>query len=131
MIERLSPPGSPTPLGPYSPAVRAGGFVFVAGQGPIDPVTNRLVTEEIGQETRLVLNNVRRIVEGAGARMSDVLRVGVFLAEGADFAAMNEVFREFFPGDLPARTTVICRFVQNIRVEIDCVARMPEPPSGS
>ena len=126
MIERLTPPGVPTPRGPYSPAVRAGDFIFVAGQVPVDPATDALSTGDIQHETRLVLNNVKRILEGAGASLADVVRVGVYLADGAEFGAMNEVYAEYFGEHKPARTTIVCRFAESIRVEIDCVAYRPK-----
>jgi 2-iminobutanoate/2-iminopropanoate deaminase len=125
MIERLTPPGVPTPRGPYSPAVRAGGFIFVAGQVPVDPATDKISPGDIRHETRLVLNNIKRILEGAGASLADVVRVGVYLADGSEFAAMNEVYAEFFGEHKPARTTIVCKFVAEIKVEIDCVAYRP------
>jgi 2-iminobutanoate/2-iminopropanoate deaminase len=115
MIERLTPPGSPVPKGPYSPVVKAGGFVFVAGQIPQDK-------GDIQQETRQVLNNMKTMLEGVGSSMADVVKVGVFLADGADFAKMNEVYAEFFGVNKPVRTTIICQFVADIKVEIDCIA---------
>jgi 2-iminobutanoate/2-iminopropanoate deaminase len=125
MIERLTPAGVPTPRGPYSPAVRAGDFIFVAGQVPVDPATDKISTGDIRHETRLVLNNLKRILEGVGASLADVVRVGVYLAEGSEFAAMNEVYAEFFGEHKPARTTIVCRFVADIKVEVDCVAYSP------
>ena len=125
MIERLTPPGVPTPRGPYSPAVRAGGFIFVAGQVPVDLTTDKISPGDIRHETRLVLNNIKRILEGAGASLADVVRVGVYLADGSEFAAMNEVYAEFFGVHKPARTTIVCKFVAEIKVEIDCVAYRP------
>jgi 2-iminobutanoate/2-iminopropanoate deaminase len=123
MIERLSPPGVPTPRGPYSPAVRAGDFIFVSGQGPVDPATNEMRLGDIRHETHIVLTNIQRILEGCGATIADVVKCSVFLADGTDFAAMNEVYMEFFGADKPARTTVACRFAnQNMKVEIDCIA---------
>jgi 2-iminobutanoate/2-iminopropanoate deaminase len=123
MIERLSPPGVPTPRGPYSPAVRAGDFIFVSGQGPVDPATNEMRLGDIRHETRIVLTNIQRILEGCGATIADVVKCSVFLADGTDFAAMNEVYVEFFGAAKPARTTVACRFaMQGMKVEIDCIA---------
>jgi 2-iminobutanoate/2-iminopropanoate deaminase len=110
MIERITPPGVPKPRGPYSPAVRAGDFIFVAGQGPADPVTNQMSFGDIKHETRIVLNNVKRILEGCGASMADVVKCSVFLRDGKDFAAMNEVYAEFFGEEKPARTTVEAKF---------------------
>jgi 2-iminobutanoate/2-iminopropanoate deaminase len=126
MIERLSPPGVPAPRGPYSPAVRAGDFIFLAGQVPVDPATNQMSTGDIKHETRLTLNNVKRLVEGAGATLADVVKVGVFLADASEFAQMNEVYTEFFGEAKPARTTVVCKFMSDIRIEIDCVVYSPK-----
>jgi 2-iminobutanoate/2-iminopropanoate deaminase len=126
MIERLSPPGVPAPRGPYSPAVRAGGFIYISGQVPVDPATQQVVPADIRTETRQVLNNIRRILEGCGAGLPDVVKCCVYLADGKDFAAMNEVYTEFFGETKPARTTVACQFaIPNIKVEIDAVAYKP------
>ena len=126
MIERLTPPGTAAPRGPYSPAVRAGDFIFVSGQLAVDPETNQYVPGDIQQETRMTLNNIKRILEGAGASIADAVRVGVFLANGTEFAKMNEVYAEFFGDAKPARTTIVCSFASDIRVEIDCVAYSPK-----
>jgi 2-iminobutanoate/2-iminopropanoate deaminase len=128
MIERLSVQGVPAPRGPYSPAVRAGDFIFLAGQVPVDPATDKISPGDIQHETRLVLNNVKRLVEGVGASLADVVKVGVFLADGAEFAAMNEVYAEFFGDSKPARTTIVCKFMADIRIEIDCVVYSPKKP---
>jgi 2-iminobutanoate/2-iminopropanoate deaminase len=126
MIERISVPGAPVPRGPYSPAVRAGDFIYVAGQGPIDPTTDQFSFGDIRHETRLVLENIRRILEACGASMSDVVKCSVFLLDGNDFAAMNEVYAEFFGEAKPARTTVEAKFVApKMKIEIDCVAYKP------
>jgi 2-iminobutanoate/2-iminopropanoate deaminase len=125
MLERISPEGAPKPLGPYSPVVRAGDFIYLAGQGPLDAATNRLLEADIEAETRLTLTNIKTILKGLGLGLRDVVRVGVFLRDGADFAKMNEVYAEFFGNDKPARTTIVCSFAQPIRVEIDCVAYQP------
>jgi 2-iminobutanoate/2-iminopropanoate deaminase len=128
MIERLSPPGVAAPRGPYSPAVRAGGFIYISGQIPIDPVTNQTVLGDIKSETRQVLSNIQRILEGCGATMADVVRCGVFLTDVKDFAAMNEVYTEFFGDAKPARTTigVASLPLPGAKVEIDAVAYKPE-----
>jgi 2-iminobutanoate/2-iminopropanoate deaminase len=127
MIERINPPGVPVPRGPYSPAVRAGDFIYVAGQGPVDTATDKMSFGDIRHETRLVLNNIKKILEGCGATMQDVVKCSVFLADGKDFQAMNEVYAEFFGNAKPARTTVACEFaVPEMKVEIDCVAYRPK-----
>jgi 2-iminobutanoate/2-iminopropanoate deaminase len=125
MIERLSPPGIAAPRGPYSPAVRAGDFIFLAGQVPVDPATNQMSMGDIKHETRITLNNVKRLLEGVGSSLADVVKVGVYLADDADFAQMNEVYTEFFGDSKPARTTIVCKFMADIRIEVDCVAYTP------
>jgi len=127
MIERFLHPAAPAPRGPYSHAVRAGDFIFVSGQGPIDPATNEMSFGDIRHETRLVLNNIRQILEASDAALADVVKVSVFLADGSDFAAMNEVYAEFFGNAKPARTTAEAKFVApGMKVEIDCIAYKPK-----
>ena len=115
---------APQPVGVYSQAIVAHGFLFVAGQGPINPQTNQLELGDIRSETRRVLENIKAILEAAGTSLKNAVRMGVFLADLNDFQAMNEVFREFFPVDPPARTTVGCA-LPRIKVEIDCIALLP------
>lgn len=127
MIERINPPGAPEPRGPYSPAVRAGDFIYVSGQGPIDPTANEFSYGGIQHETRLVLTNIQHILDAAGATMADVVKCSVFLSNGQDFAAMNEVYSEFFGKNKPARTTVEAQFANpKMKVEIDCIAYRPK-----
>jgi len=126
MIERINPPGAPAPRGPYSPAVRAGDFIFVSGQVSADPITNELSLGDIGHETRVVLNNIRKILESCGATLADVVKCSVFLRDGTEFDAMNKVYAEIFGAQKPARTTVEAKFANpDIRVEIDCIAYKP------
>ena len=125
-IERIFPASVPTPRGPYSPAVRAGDFIYVSGQGPVDPATDQLSPGDIQHETRLVLGNIKRILEGCGASMADVVKCSVFLKDGREFSQMNEVYAEFFGDQKPARSTIQCGFVADILVEIDCVAYQPQ-----
>jgi 2-iminobutanoate/2-iminopropanoate deaminase len=125
-LERIFPPDTPAPRGPYTPAVRAGDFVFVSGQGPVDPSTNQMSYGDIRHETRVTLENIRRILAAAGASLSDVVRCNVYLRDGNDFAAMNEVYSEFFGDQRPARTTVAVAFADPLmKVEIDCIAYRP------
>jgi 2-iminobutanoate/2-iminopropanoate deaminase len=125
MREVIRTSEGPQPRGPYSQAIVADGFVFVAGQGPVNPSTNELELGDVGSETRRTLQNIQAILEAAGSSLRDVVRVGVFLADIKDFDAMNAVYREFFPADQPARTTVGAQ-LPKIRVEIDCIARVSE-----
>lgn len=114
---------APKPTGVYSQGIVSGDFVFVAGQGPINPQNNQLELGTIRSETQRVLENIRAILEAAGSSLCNVVRVGVFLADLKDFDGMNEVFQEFFPENPPARTTVGCALPE-IKVEIDCIARL-------
>ena len=120
---------SPPCTGPYSLGVRATGeFLFVSGQGPWDPRTRKFERGTVREQTRLTLENVRRIVEAAGARMPDVVSCRVYLQEltAASFAEMNSVYSEYWPDKSPARTTVGAQLL-NIDVEIDCVAQISAP----
>ncbi len=129
MIERILPTGAPEPRGPYTPAIRAGDFIYVSGQGPVDPETNQFSLGDIQHETRLVLENIRRILEAAGASVTEVVKCSVFLRDGRDFGAMNQVYAEFFGKHRPARTTVEAKFANpDMKVEIDCVAYKPRNP---
>jgi 2-iminobutanoate/2-iminopropanoate deaminase len=116
---------APRPMGVYSPAIVSDGFVFVSGQGAVNPATNEMEAGDIRSQTRRVLQNIRAILEASGSSLRDAVKLGVFLADLGDFAAMNEVFREFFPENPPARTTVGCVLPKStMKVEIDCVARV-------
>ena len=123
MIEHLHIPGAPAPRGPYTPAVRAGDFLFLSGMVASDPVTNELVAGSTAQQTRATLNNVQRSLEGCGARLEDVVKCSVFLLDAGDFQEMNAVYAEFFPQAKPARTTVAAALMDaRLRVEIECIA---------
>ena len=116
---------APTPIGVYSQAIVSDGLVFVSGQGAVNPATGEMEGDDVRSQTRQVLRNIRGILEASGSSLQDVLKLGVFLADIGDFAAMNEVFREFFPESPPARTTVSCVLPKpTMKVEIDCVARV-------
>jgi len=120
-------PAIPKPRGPYSPFVRAGDFIYVSGQGPVDPATNQLSLGDVQHETRIVLENIRHILQLAGVLPSDVVKCSVFLTNIEDFAAMNEVYAAFFGDSRPARTTVAVSSLpgRGMKVEIDCVAYKP------
>jgi len=124
MIERISPPGAPTPGGPYSPAVKAGDCIYVAGQISVDPISGKVVQGDVQVETRQVLTNIKNILEGCGASMSQVVRCGVFLTNAEDFQPMNQVYAEFFGDAKPVRTTIIVAALPRAgtKVEIDAIA---------
>ena len=125
-IERIFPTHTPSPRGAYSPAVRAGDFIYVSGQGPIDPATDKLSPGDIKHQTAITLGNVRAILEACGATTNDVVKCSVFLRDAGEFHQMNEVYAQFFGEHRPARTTVEAKFHSaDMRVEIDCVAYKP------
>jgi 2-iminobutanoate/2-iminopropanoate deaminase len=125
-IERIFPAGGASPRGHYTPALRAGDFVYVSGQGPIDPVTDKLAPGDVEFQTRLTLSNSQRILEAAGVSITDVVKCSVFLRDIAEFHNMNRAYAAFFGDHKPARTTVEAKFHQaEMLVEIDCVAYKP------
>jgi 2-iminobutanoate/2-iminopropanoate deaminase len=125
-IEKIIPAGGASPRGHYTPAMRAGDFLYVSGQGPIDPVTDKLAAGDVEFQTRLTLSNIQRILKSAGAAVTDVVKCSVFLRDIADFPKMNRVYAEFFGEHKPARTTIEAKFHQaEMLVEIDCVAYQP------
>jgi 2-iminobutanoate/2-iminopropanoate deaminase len=113
----------PKPLGPYSQAIRANGFIFISGQGAIDPATGELVAGGVVEQTTRTLENLKAIVEAAGSSLDHAVKVSVFLKDMNDFAAMNEVYARYFPKNRPARTTVeVARLPRDLQVEIDLIA---------
>ena len=122
-----SVPGTSPALGPYSPAVAARGLVFVSGQTPYDDSLGRINRGTIAEQTRLVLQNLERILVAAGSDRTRVLSCRVFLQDLApeNFAAMNEVYSEFFGEHKPTRTTVGCNLL-GMDVEIEAIALGPE-----
>ena len=111
----------PPPAGAYSPAVRAGGFVFVSGQVPRDPVSGELVGDHVESQTRQVLANVQRTLEAAGASLADVVSMVVYLADVDDWGKFNSVYKEVMPAPYPTRTAVGAN-LRGITIEISAVA---------
>jgi 2-iminobutanoate/2-iminopropanoate deaminase len=124
MKEILPPaPNAPKAGGPYSPAVRHNGFVFLSGQIPLDPQTNQLVTGPIEEQTARVIENLRLVLEAAGLSLSDVVKTTVFLKNMDDFARMNEAYGKYFNPNPPARTTVeVARLPRDVHIEIEAIA---------
>ena len=112
----------PRPAGPYSPGVRWDKLVFTAGQVGSDPSTGKAVAGGIREQTRQVLLNLKNVLEAAGTDLQHVLKTTCFLTDINDFAAFNEVYREFFPSDPPARSTVQAGLVASYVVEIEAIA---------
>jgi 2-iminobutanoate/2-iminopropanoate deaminase len=122
----VNPPGAPPVIGPFSHGiVAAGKFLFVSGQGPQEPDGSGFRLGDFEAEVRLTLDNVGRVLRGAGTDWSSVVRVGVYLARTEDFAAFNRIYAGYVSAPLPARTTIICQLLAGISVEVDCVAALP------
>jgi 2-iminobutanoate/2-iminopropanoate deaminase len=118
--DRIAPP-----VGPFSPAIRAGETVYLSGQVSQDPVTGKLVDGGVAQQTDQILKNVDAVLQAAGLTLRDVVRVGVFLADMRDFQAMNAVYAKWFEAPYPARTTVAAAALPlGALVEIDVIARI-------
>jgi len=114
---------SAAPWGPWSKGIRAGDFIFVGGQGPIDPQTGKLSGNTIQEQTRLTLESIRVILEADGSSMRDVVKVQVLLTDMGDFAGMNEVYGEFFSEPYPTRMTYgTALTVPGMKVEMDAIA---------
>ena len=125
MREIISTDKAPRAIGPYSQAVRAGGFVFASGQIPIDPATGEFVAGGVAEQTDQVLRNVSAVLEAAGTRLDRVVKTTVFLADMNDFIAMNEVYGRFFGEQPPARATVqAARLPRDAKVEIEAIAML-------
>ena len=113
----------PKPIGPYSQAIRANGFLYVSGQVGLDPKSGEMTGPDIQQQTQRTLENVRGILEAAGSNMHHVVKTTVFLKDMNDFAAMNEVYAKYFMSAAPARSTVqVARLPKDAMVEIEVIA---------
>ncbi len=124
MTRRVVGKGVPT-AGPYSPAVRAGGLVFVSGQVGFSATEGRLC-EGLREQLRQALHNAARVLETAGCSLADTVKVTLFLCDLSQFSVVNEVFAEFFPEEPPARTTVqVSALPLGAEVEVDLVAAIP------
>jgi 2-iminobutanoate/2-iminopropanoate deaminase len=111
----------PPPVGPYSPAVRAGEFVFVSGQVAVDPLTGTVVGQTVEEQARQTLSNVRRALEAAGASIADVVSVVVYLADENDWAAFNGIYTTVFTRPYPSRTAIGAK-LRGVLVEVSAVA---------
>ena len=123
MKEIITTDKAPRAIGPYSQAVRAGGFIFASGQIPFDPATGEFVAGGIAEQTEQVLKNLTAVFAAAGVGVDRIVKTTVFLADMADFTAMNEVYGRFFGDAPPARSTVqAAGLPRGARIEIDAIA---------
>ena len=115
----------PKPIGPYSQAVKAGGFLYMSGQVALDPKTGEMIGSTIAEQTERVMNNIKGIIEAGGSNLHHVVKTTVYLKDMNDFAAMNEVYGKFFTQAPPARSTVqVARLPKDALVEIDVIAAL-------
>jgi len=119
--QQITTQSGASPIGAYSQGIRAGDFIFVSGQGPLDPVTGQIVGETIEEQTGRVLENIKAILEAGGASMADVVKVSAHLSDLAMFDRYNKVYATYFPNPKPARITVGSQ-LPGILVEIDAIA---------
>lgn len=125
MIETVSTEKAPKALGPYSQALKAGGFVFCSGQIPINPATNAIEAATIEDQTRQAITNLKAVLEKAGASLASVVKTTVFIKDMNDFAALNGVYAEMFGDAKPARSCVeVARLPKDVKVEIECIAAL-------
>lgn len=123
MNQKIDTRNAPAAIGPYSQAVAADEFVFVSGQLPIDPATGDFPSDDIAEQTRQSLTNLKAILETAGCSLSDVVKTTVYLADIQDFGSMNAVYGTFFTGTCPARAAfAVAGLPKNARVEIEAIA---------
>jgi 2-iminobutanoate/2-iminopropanoate deaminase len=123
MRDVVSTKDAPQAIGPYSQAIKANGFIFTSGQIAIDPATQQVVAGDVAAQTDRVLRNLSEILEAAGSGLGKVVRSTVFLKNMNDFAAMNQVYGQYFSSDAPARSTVeVARLPKDVLVEIDVIA---------
>jgi 2-iminobutanoate/2-iminopropanoate deaminase len=123
MNQIVSSPDAPKAIGPYSQAVRAGQLLFMSGQVPLDPASGLIVSGDITAQTRRTLDNIKAVLTAAGLSLANVVRTTIFLADMNDFAAVNEVYGQYFSQPFPARVTVqVARLPKDARVEIDAIA---------
>lgn len=116
---------APAAIGPYSQAIKTNDLLFTAGQIAINPSSGDIVSGGIAEQTRQVLDNLKAVIEAAGASMSAVVKTTVYLTKSEDFIPMNEVYARFFTNDPPARTTIfVASLPRNVAVEIDAIVQL-------
>ncbi|MEW6243111.1 MAG: RidA family protein [Bacillota bacterium] len=114
---------APAPIGPYSQAVKAGGFLFLSGQIALDPVTGVIVSDNVQVQIRQVMENIKAVLEQAGLGFDSVVKTTIFLADMNDFTVVNQVYGEYFSSLPPARSTVqVAKLPKGARVEVEMVA---------
>ena len=125
MLATIQTDKAPQAIGPYSQAIRCNGFVFVSGQIPLKPETGELLEGHITEQTRLVLENLTKILDSAGSSLEQVVKTTVYLTDLNDFDEVNKVYGEFFSSHKPARACVqVSRLPKDVGIEIDAIAAL-------
>ena len=123
MKELITAVGAAKAIGPYSPALKIGNLLFLSGSIPLDPVSGQLVEGGIKEQTARVMENIKALLDAAGADFGKVARTTVFMVDLGEFAAMNEIYSSYFTAPYPARSTVqVVKLPRDVRVEIDVIA---------
>ncbi|ACK42610.1 MULTISPECIES: RidA family protein [Dictyoglomus] len=123
MKEIISTSKAPSAIGPYSQGIKVGNMVFISGQIPIDPDTGNVVEGGIKEQTKRVLENVKAILESIGGSLNNVVKTTVFMVDLEEFSEMNEVYKEYFPNNPPARSTIqVSALPKNVKIEIEAIA---------
>jgi 2-iminobutanoate/2-iminopropanoate deaminase len=116
---------APAAIGPYSQAIKCGSLIFCSGQVPLDPKTGEVVRGTIEDETRRVLDNVKALLDAAGATLGHVVKTTIFLKDMGHFQRVNEVYASYFKAPFPARSTVeVARLPRDVNIEIECIANV-------
>ncbi len=122
----INSPNAPTPIGPYSQAVKVGNFIFLSGQIAIDPVSGQLVLTDIKAETTRVMENIKAVLQEAGVNFSHIVKTTIFLNNMQNFGIVNEVYGSYFTDEFPPRETVeVSALPKNVNVEISVTAYKP------
>src|SRR3954469_12483205 len=131
MKKIVSTKEAPAAVGPYSQAVRVGQMVFTAGQIPLDPATGQIVSDDIAEQTRQVLNNLTAVLKAENLTFGHIVKTTVFMTDLGQFQAMNEIYANYFTDQPPARSTVqVSALPKGARVEIECIAISDQTPAG-
>jgi len=118
---------APSPVGPYSQAIRVGNLIFISGQIPTNPATGELVKGTLKEQTSRCMDNIKAIITAAGGSMKDIVRTTIYLTNMADFSTVNETYANYFDLDPPARTTIqVAALPKGVPIEIDAIANLPD-----
>lgn len=118
--------GAPAPVGPYSQAVEANGMLYCSGQIAIDPATNQVLTGDVREQTQRVMENIKAVLTAADLNFAHIVKTTIYLTNMADFAAVNEIYANYFKGNFPARSTVaVAGLPKGVNVEVEVLAQRP------